>query len=660
MCALAGAIALVSGCVIEPDVLRRMAGTMRHRGPDDFGLWLADDRRVGLAHRRLAIIDLDRRANQPMQDGSGRIWVSFNGEIYNHAALRRELEFAGRTFQTAHADTEVLVHGYAEWGLEPLLQRLEGMFAFALYDADRDSLMLVRDRLGVKPLYFTEHRGQLAFASEIKALLQLPDFVRRLDSAAIAHYLTFMATPAPLTPFEGIAKLPAGHLIVVGPDRTPRAGRWWDPCDYAPASSGAPDTQAAAAEVARRLDASVAKRVVADVPVGVFLSGGVDSGSLLALMSRHDRSAVKSFTVGFEDAPDLNEIDEARAQARHFGVDHHEVMIGEADALAHLDDIVHHLDDPIADWVCVPLYFLAKLARDSGTKVVMAGEGADELFCGYASYTKWLAFARRMERLQHIVPGGFAASLVRQSARLMPPSRMGLLGLMDHLDRGLGDREVFWSGAVGLWPLQKRALLPGYPLTSRQPWGAYGLRATEDTGEDSYAIVREIQARARRAAPDDGLARLRLAELALRLPELLLGRIDKMTMAHGVEVREPFLDHHLVEFALGLNQQTLIPGGRTKAVLKQAVAPLLPADVLARPKRGFAAPAAAWLRGEFGRAAEARLQVSYLPERIGLDRNAVSALFAAHREGRRDLSLQLWPIVILLTWYDHWFESRAA
>lgn len=660
MCALAGAIALAPHCTIEPGVLRRMAATMRHRGPDGFGQWLADDRRVGLAHCRLAIIDLDRGAAQPMQDGSARIWISFNGEIYNHAALRRDLEHAGRTFHTAHADTEVLVHGYAQWGLDELLQRLEGMFALALYDTARDTLFLVRDRLGVKPLYFTEHRGQLAFASELKALLELPDFARRVEPTAISHYLTFMATPAPMTPFERIAKLPAGNLLVIGPDRTPRARRWWDPCDYAGAATGSVEARGAAAELAKRLDASVAKRVVADVPVGVFLSGGVDSGAVLGLMSRHVSGPVKSFTVGFEGANDLNELDEARAQARHFGADHHEIVLSEADVQAHLDRIVNQLDDPIADWVCVPLYFVAKLARATGTKVVLAGEGADELFCGYASYVRWLALARRLDKVRGVAPGQFAASLVRGIARFIPPARMGLLGLMDHLDRGLSDREVFWSGAIGLWPLQKRSLLRHYPIVARPAWDAYGLLPNGSATADSFAIVRDIRARAQRAAPNDALARLRLAELALRLPELLLARIDKMTMAHGVEVREPFLDHHLVEWALGLAQNTLIPEGRTKALLKEAVAPLLPAHVLAQPKRGFAAPAAAWLRGELGRAVEARLQGSNLPARIGLDGKAVRALFAAHRRGGRDLSLYLWPIVILLLWYDHWFESRAA
>ncbi|HEU0160396.1 MAG TPA: asparagine synthase (glutamine-hydrolyzing) [Hyphomicrobiaceae bacterium] len=663
MCGLAGLITLNERAQIDRGLLDGMAATLAHRGPDGRGVWLEAQRRIGLAHRRLAIIDLDAKAAQPMADAGGCIRVTYNGEIYNHAALRRRLEEVGARFLTDHSDTEVLLQGYQAWGIDGLLARLEGMFAFALYDGNLDALFLVRDRMGIKPLYFTEHNGLFAFASEIKALLALPDLPRRVDAAAAYHYLSFMVAPAPASLFAGIAKLPAGHLLEIGRDRRPKARRWWSAADHiavAAEKSPKPGTNSEAiGEVRRLLQASVEKHMVADIPVGVFLSGGVDSSTALALMAQVSSRPVRSFTVGFRDEESLNELAEARAAADLYGAEHHEVMIGEADAEACLASLIQHQDEALADWVCIPLYFVAKLAASTGTKAILVGEGADELFFGYDNYLKFLRLHERIARLGRFAPA-IAGPILRLARDLLPRERLGLIGLFDHLYRGLAQREVFWTGAIAFWEGQKRRITAPAGAGDAQGWSAYGLREIGSYERDSFAIVAALKrALASRVPHSAQVDRMRYAEFSLRLPELLLMRTDKMTMAHSLEARVPFLDHTLVEYALGLDRTALLPAGQTKGLLKAAVADLLPAEVLARPKRGFGAPMARWLRGAFGARRLEQLEASRALAAIGLDRAAVLGLFRAHRSGRRDLSLQLWPIINFALWYDHWIEGHS-
>jgi asparagine synthase (glutamine-hydrolysing) len=658
MCGIAGLLALARRPV-EAHVLEAMASALAHRGPDGAGTWLDVDRRVGLAHRRLSIVDLDERAAQPMADAGQRLRISYNGEVYNHRALRRELEAKGARFLTDHSDTEAILQGYLAWGIDGLLQRLEGMYAFALYDLELGRLLLVRDPIGIKPLYFTEHEGQLAFASEIKALLVMPGLPRRVDHGALYHYLSFLTAPAPATMFAGIAKLPAGHLIDIGRDRRPIARRYWNPA-AAIARGQSRSRQAWPQEVAtvgRLIERAVESQMVADVPVGVFLSGGVDSGTLLALMARKASGPVRAFTVGFSDDTSLNELEEARAAAKRHGAEHHEVLIAEADALACLDQLVHRQDEPLADWVCVPLSFVAGLASSTGTKAVLVGEGADELFHGYAQYQRFLRLADRMARLEDL-PTRPAAAAVRALACMVPEGRMGLLGLLDHVHRGLGKRHVFWTGAVAWWELQKRRVLPA-GRTGCGGWSAYGLRPPALDERDSFVIIETIRSDLAAFAPDcDETAAMTHAELALRLPELLLMRVDKMTMAHSLEVRVPFLDLALVEHVLGLPRDVLLKGGAPKALMKAAVAHLLPEHTLSSPKRGFGAPMASWLRGGFGKAMAEKVLGSRMLDEAGFDRGVVERLFKAHTEGRRDHSQLIWPIVNLVAWHEHWIEGH--
>ena len=390
MCGIVGIFKFREGGVeITEPLLQRMRDTMVHRGPDGAGMWRSPDGRVGLAHRRLSIIDLSEAGAQPMASADGALWIVYNGEVYNHAELRTELEAEGYRYRS-RTDTETVLYAYDRWGLE-CVHRFQGMFAFGLWDVRKRRLWLVRDRIGIKPLYYTFAGSQVLFASEIKALLEHPQVSRDVDSTALYHYMTLYTTPAPLTMFKGIYKLPAGHAMVVEEGRDPRVYQYWDPIvprerfERTFRGSGEPSMETYCTKEIRRLLAeSIEKRMMSDVPFGVFLSGGVDSSTNVALMARLMDRPVDTFTVAFKNNPQYNELEYARRIAREFKTNHHEVLIDESDLLEYLPDLIYHQDEPIADPVCVPLYYVSKLARDNGTIVVQVGEGSDEQFCGYA------------------------------------------------------------------------------------------------------------------------------------------------------------------------------------------------------------------------------------------------------------------------------------
>ncbi len=626
MCGIAGALAWGPNKIVARATLQAMTDALAHRGPDGDGLWIADDAAVGFGHRRLAILDLAPNAAQPMRSADGRITVTFNGEIYNHAALRAELARAGARFATDHADTEVLVHGYAAWGLEGLLARLDGMFAFALWDARDRRLFLARDRLGIKPLYFSKSFNGLKFASEIKALFRDSEVPREVETAALSAYLTFLVSPAPQTLFRGIEKLPAAHFAVADADGGWRLVRYWDSPPHA-ADAGDP-----VAGVRTRLEAAVARQRLADVPVGLMLSGGVDSSALCALMTGAGGTKLNTFTVGFKDDEALNEFEFARKVAAHFRTDHHEIRIGARDAIELLHGLAEAQDEPLADWVCLPLHSVAGLARRTGIKSVLCGEGADEIFAGYRGYLTYLEFEAKYARPLRRLPTAAVAALaaVARAARHRSRKAEAYCDILDRVARG---RALFWGGAVGFWPSARDEVF------------------RPDGGADPGAVIDEIL-----RPLDDGetLGRMIYTELKLRLPELLLMRVDKMCMAHGVEARVPFLDHALVEYAMGLPARDKIAGHVPKAVLKSALRGLVPDWVLDRPKMGFGAPVAEWLKGEFGCVAREAVARCPLFDGDGFDRAAIEALFDVHVSGRRDRSVQLWTLTNLALWHERW------
>jgi len=647
MCGICGVFVAKGGAEVSEALLTRMRDNLRHRGPDAAGLWFDSSCRLGLGHRRLSIVDLDAASTQPMADAGQSVVVAFNGEIYNHVALRRELERAGYPFRTAHSDTEVLVQGYRAWGWEGMLQRLRGMFAIALWDNLQRVLYLGRDRVGIKPLYLHAGAGRLLFASEIKAILQAPEVARDIDPIAMYHYLSGMVTPAPMTMFRGIQKVPAGCYLQVDDDGRTTFKRYWHPAMNPP--SRPTSREQAVRSIRATFDDAVVEHMAADVPVGVLLSGGVDSSALLAGMAAHAGGTVHSFSVGYQGFPELDEREHARDIARHFGSEHHEIQLTQQAFEDSWAEVLYHQDEPLADWVCVPLYHVSKLAAGQ-VKAVLVGEGADELFAGYSGYLRYLNLHRRFWEPYRRLPGVLrrgAGWLAQQAGR----NGLFHVSALDFFIRASRDDECFWGGAATFWELQKGALLNRSLIDVGSSLGPLddSLLRVADSNAVMAAAVALLP-----VGHVEQLQRMTQLELAYRLPELLLMRVDKMTMAHSLEARVPFLDHRLVEAACAMPTAWKLEGGRAKSLFKDAVRGLIPDAVIDRPKVGFGAPVAQWLKGEFGRRVEYEINRCELFQRGWFNTGYIRDLFGAHRSGRGDYATNLWALYNLAGWYDRW------
>ena len=627
---------------VERALIERMRDVMTHRGPDDAGALVFDEGRGGLGFRRLSIIDLSEAGHQPMHGCTDRLWLVFNGEIYNHASLREGLEERGHVY-ASQTDSETILHLYEERGLD-FVHDIEGDYAIALWDADREQLVLARDRAGVKPLYFHQRHGRFIFASEIKAILEHPSVTAEVNEEALYHYLTFVTTPAPQTLFRGVQKLPAGHMLVIDRGGEARITQYWDALPpVSPVVRSEPEHQKNILELLR---SSIKKRMMADVPFGVFLSGGVDSSANVALMSELMRQPVRTFTVGFHDTEELNELDSARAISKRFGTNHHEVMIGREEMLRFLPELIFHQDEPIADPVCVPLYYVSKLARDTGTIVVQVGEGSDEIFGGYDWFRTYLQIEERFWR--HVERAPLSAR--RAATALAQPLVKKVLKkrMASELVRRLGANEsLFWGGAVVFDETIKQSVL------SPEMLGRY-------KGLSTYNVVRQHEETIAAARPNaDYAARMTYLELKLRLPELLLMRVDKITMATSVEARVPFLDHHLIEYAMGLPRNLKVKGATGKHILKRALESVLPADVLYKAKRGFGAPTREWFRGPESESLVKQLMNSSIRERNFFDYSFIQHLADEHAREAHDWSANLWCLLNLSLWYDHWIAGKA-
>jgi len=669
MCGIVGVLNLQRAGSVDLSLVERMRDTMVHRGPDGHGIWTDPDGQVVLGHRRLSIIDLSTVANQPMPNEDDTVWVTYNGEIYNHQGLRAELLSAGHKFRTDHSDTEVIVHGYEQWGLEGLVQRIAGDYAIGIYDVKSGELHLIRDRIGVKPLYFGSRDGVFAFGSEIKALLQHPKFKPDIEPVAMYHYLSFLTTPAPLTMFRGVFKLPAGHTLTVSQKSGPKLQRYWDAVPGQSPAAAVDDSMPDEARekyyidgIRDRLEKAVDKRMMSDVPFGVFLSGGVDSSTNVALMARLMNRPVDTFTVGFSDHTHLNELDQARIIAKEFKTNHHEILVAQADMEAYLDKLIHSQDEPIADWVCIPLYFVSKLTRDSGTTVVQVGEGSDEQFSGYESYMMyqrlhdkyWQPYRRWVPKPLRQVAAAGARAVVR--------ARPSLAVYADILERAARDREVFWTGAHVFQDVVKRNLVNESafkPSPELEAAAAAGIVDPSYLVPDSFNVISSFLQSFDRDHPDqDMLARMVYNEFRLRLPELLLMRVDKIGMSTTIEARVPFLDHELVEFTADIPRRFKVRNGTAKYLLKKAVEGLIPNEIIYRKKMGFGAPMSEWLRGEFGKRVESDLLKSRLLDERYFKRDFVARLCAEHRSGRADYSLYIWALFNLVAWYDYWVDGQ--
>jgi asparagine synthase (glutamine-hydrolysing) len=579
MCGIAGVFAhRENGRSIDRDLISRMRDTLTHRGPDGAGTWVDETRRIGLGHRRLAIVDLSPSAAQPMVRRDGSLVLSFNGEIYNHAELRKELASLGHNaWQTDHSDTEVLLEAFAEWGIG-CLDRLRGMFAFAMWDTRSRELWLVRDRFGIKPLYWTEHHGVVAFASEIKAILDDPEVPRAIDKTALYHYLSFLATPAPTTLFAGIRKLPAGSLLRVREGSTPEERAWYDVWDHTKPLVGIAEDELAH-RVRDELRASVQLHKASDVPIGVLLSGGIDSSTNAALFSEGETRPVRTFTIGYDQdyGSYKNEFGYARRVARFVGAEHHEKALTLDDLLGFVPQMARMQDEPIADPVCVPLYFVSKLARESGVTVCQVGEGADELFCGYPSWRRAIRVANAVSHTPRIA--------MDAAFRGLNAVGRGKGTRSEWLRRGAAGLPTFWGGAEAFTETEKASLVGG-------------ALATHVSGLTSWDALRPTRARFEEKAWDRSpLHWMTYLDLQLRLPELLLMRVDKMAMGTSIEARVPFLDHVFVELALSIPAAAKTEGGVLKRILKHAVKGLVPKEVIDRPKQGFGVPIYEWFKG---------------------------------------------------------------
>jgi asparagine synthase (glutamine-hydrolysing) len=635
MCGIAGVVALEDGDFrVTAPLVMRMREALRHRGPDGGCQWIDPHGRVGLGHRRLSIIDLDARAGQPMSNEDGSLIVVFNGEIYNHAELRAELERTGRhRWKTDHSDTEVILHAYEEWGVD-CLHRFRGMFAFGLWDATRQELWIVRDRIGIKPLYYSRHDGRFAFASEIKALLEDPEQRRAVDEEALFHYLSFLTTPGPRTLFDGIMKLPAGTWMRIGRDGRIEQRRYWDVWDGVRPIAGSDDE--IAEQILAELRRSVRLRKVSDVPIGVFLSGGLDSSTNAALFSEGESARVRTFSIGYDRDYQAytNELHYARIMAERIGSDHHERRLTSDDVVNFLPAMVRAQDEPIADPVCVPVYYLAELARDSGTIVCQLGEGADELFIGYPN---WLRALRRQQYDDLLAP----RVLKRFGCAALAAGGYDHAWQFEYLRRGARGEPLFWGGAESFTDVEKRRLL------------SPRLRSAFRT-LTSWEAVAPIRADFLAHAPDRShLNWMSYVDLRLRLPELLLMRVDKMTMQVGLEARVPFLDHEVVTLAMSIPPQRKIRGGRLKHLLKHAVRGLVPGTLADRRKQGFGVPVDELFAGRLAQVAEEEI-TAFCDETDLLDRDAALG-FVRGGQGAK-----AWYVLNLAMWWRHFIAAEPV
>ena len=591
MCGFAGYISCGKQFAVDSEILEKMHTTIAHRGPDGHGIWVSEKHKAAFVYRRLSIIDLSDAGSQPMFDAQKTTIIMFNGEIYNYKKLRAELEGYGYKFNS-QTDTEVFLYAFKHWGIA-CLDKLEGMFAAVLGNLITDEWYCVRDHIGIKPFYFSLEGGYLSFASEIKALWNLPWLNKKLNHQALYHYLTFLVTPAPYTLYQGIYKLPAGMYMKMDATKEVTFHEWYNPLVPAITYSekDMADEQFCIGKIRTLLTDSVQKQMIADVPFGVFLSGGIDSSLITALMSQFtDR--VKTFNVSFSDGPEYSEVAWARKVSKLFNTEHYEITISEKEAFEFFQKMVYHQDEPLADSVCIPLYYVSKLLRDSGVTVVQVGEGSDELYCGYQSYAQYLDVHRRYYQPTVGLPQPLKKAGAWAAAQLFPYKK----NQQFIIDRWASGQHLFWGEAIAFSDDWKRQLLfSGEKKTDDEV--IRKIYPELQQASDSYAIIDYHLKKFYEKKPQgDFLQSMTYLEFKQRLPELLLMRVDKMTMATSVEGRVPFLDHAHVEFAFQVSTALKYKDGITKYILKKACEGILPNDVIYRKKVGFGTPAAHWFK----------------------------------------------------------------
>lgn len=624
MCGIAGVLEFKRGAQPSPEGLRRMAKTLTHRGPDEEGFYTSGP--VGLAHRRLSIIDL-ATGQQPMESPDRQVCLVFNGEIYNYPELKAELEAQGHVFRTT-SDTEVLLGMYLQYGVSAF-SKLNGMFAFAFWDSRRNQLVLARDRFGKKPLYWHRDGNRFLFGSEIKALLAYGGIERKVSLNGLHEYLTFSYVVGDHTILEGVYRLPPAHFMVVR-DGQVSCGSYWQ-LKFQPDST-CPDEREVAERLADLLKDAVRRRLMSDVPLGAFLSGGLDSSTVVALMSQLSDRPVQTFTIGFEES-DYSELDDARLVAKHLGTDHHE-MIVKPSAIDILPDLVWHLDEPFADSSALPTYYVCRAARQHVT-VALSGDGGDEVFAGYTRYRQ-LDRYRRMER----VPSWVRAGVVKPLVRILPFTMPGW-NYLHALGRW---RNGALPYDLGLYPyIEDKLYTPDlkHELRSRDP-----LQSTHRILEEARHL--------------DPISRYQYLDTCQYLPADILTKVDRMSMANSLEVRSPLLDYTLVEFVSTLPVSFKLRGHESKYILKKVTERLLPPSVLTKRKQGFAIPRNHWFQGDLRAFAVDLLLDSRTLARGYFRKEILASLLEHHATGRRDYSEWIWCLIVLETWFRLFMDERMT
>lgn len=629
MCGIAGFIDLWSSkgerAVDQAQLLQRMCDVIRHRGPDDEGFHVQNG--VSLGMRRLSIIDL-ASGHQPISGEDGTVTIVFNGEIYNFHELQSKLEARGHTFKT-HSDTEAIVHAYEEYG-PGCLTDLRGMFAFAIWDDKARSLFVARDRVGKKPLYYTTTRkGTFVFGSELKSILEHPDVNRELDPKALDAYFTLGYVPDPLSIFRDVHKLPPGHYLTLK-DGQINVTQYWDFQfrEVAPRSE-----EDYLEELRALLDESVRLRLISDVPLGAFLSGGIDSSTVVGLMARNMDQPVKTFSIGFHE-DSYNELEFARITAKKFGTDHHEFFVT-PDICSVVDELVWHFDEPFADSSAIPTYMVSKLARDHVT-VILSGDGGDELFAGYTRYV--------IERKR----GGFE--------RLPRSLREGVMRpLSEHLPHAAWGRNFLHN--VSLSPIA-RYLDSVSVFTTLNRKELYTADFSRSVGTGGYVngVFQELAAR---VTTGEAVDKLLYIDSRTYLPGDILTKVDRMSMAVSLEARAPLLDHKLIDFVTGIPASLKLSGLETKYLLKQSVKDIVPGEILNRPKQGFGVPIQEWINQQLRSRIRDTLSDTRTQQRGYINSEYLNVLLHEHDRGRRDHSMRLWALFMFELWHQQFLDGGS-
>jgi len=628
MCGIAGFVepsdaAGAFDSVEAEGLVRRMCDAVRHRGPDDEGTLVSPG--VALGMRRLSIIDL-ATGHQPIPNEDRTIWTVFNGELYNFRELRKDLEGAGHRFATS-TDTEVIVHAYEEWG-SGAFGRLRGMFAIAIWNETTRELVLARDRIGIKPLYYAQVGQRLYFGSEIKSLLCTPDVPRTLDFAAFDHYLSFLYTPGDGSIFSAISKLPPGYLLTWRSGITTIRSFWRFPTR----ESFDGDEAEAVTELRDVLRDAVRTHLISDVPVGAFLSGGVDSSLVVGLMAEACSEPVRTFSIGF-DEPAFDELAHARRVAGHFGTDHHEYVV-KPNAYALLDRLISHFDEPFADASAIPTWYVSQMAREHVT-VVLSGDGGDELFGGYDRYIPH----PRVAAFDRFSPAGLRP-VAGTMARWLPHGFRGK-NFLRHV--GCDQRGRYLDAIRFFADDEKAALLSGELLAEIGGPNATSRLARQFEGAEGLPWTSQMMR----------------FDAVTYLPDDVLTKVDRMSMAHSIESRVPLLDNEVVSFAASLPAAFKIRNGRRKHILKEVAAPLLPRDLLDRPKQGFGVPLATWFQGKLRDVFSDTLMSRPASTRGYFQPRFIERLVREHLDGTRDHSLRLWQLVVFERWHRQYVDTTG-